>query len=332
MSTGTAPVRASNGTIPGSRAAAPPPEPSATRLDVRIPFTRAQALAAGITRAQLRGGSYEVLVRGVYVAAGTRRTPLLLAQAAVTRAAPTTVVIARHTAARLWGDVVPHSPDVHIAIPAAHRATLEGVRASRHHTLPAHRRRHGLLVSTPEETFCQLAASLPLVDLVVLGDSLVAREVTTPAALAAAVAGIVGRGARQARAAAAYVRSGVDSPMESRLRLLLVLAGLPEPTVNHILRTENGDWQVRFDLAYPSIRLAVEYDGRQHAENDRQWARDIERRHLTDDEGWRVVVVLSTGVYAEPEHTVAQVTRLLRERGLTVTPNPRWQRHFPSRG
>jgi hypothetical protein len=33
-------------------------------------------------------------------------------------------------------------------------------------------------------------------------------------------------------------RNGVDSPMESRLCMLLVLAGLPEPFVNHALRDE----------------------------------------------------------------------------------------------
>ena len=42
-----------------------------------------------------------------------------------------------------------------------------------------------------------------------------------------------GRGAKFAvEGAARYVRNGVDSVHETRLRMLLVLAGLPEPTVN----------------------------------------------------------------------------------------------------
>ncbi len=49
--------------------------------------------------------------------------------------------------------------------------------------------------------------------------------------------------------------------METRLRLLLVLAGLPEPTVNVIVRGPDGEWLRRFDLCYPIFRLVVEYDG-----------------------------------------------------------------------
>ena len=44
-----------------------------------------------------------------------------------------------------------------------------------------------------------------------------------------------GRGAKLARRAARFVRDGVDSAMETRLRMLLVLAGLPAPEVNFIL-------------------------------------------------------------------------------------------------
>jgi hypothetical protein len=60
-------------------------------------------------------------------------------------------------------------------------------------------------------------------------------------------------GARLARRVAGLVRKGVDSAMETRLRLLIVLAGLPEPEVNVIVRDENGDWELRFDLCYPQL-------------------------------------------------------------------------------
>lgn len=47
------------------------------------------------------------------------------------------------------------------------------------------------------------------------------------------------------------MRQGVDSPMETRLRMLIVLAGYPEPRVNVIIRHENGDWSTRLDLCHP---------------------------------------------------------------------------------
>jgi hypothetical protein len=69
------------------------------------------------------------------------------------------------------------------------------------------------------------------------------------------------------RRSASLARKGVDSPQETRLRLLLVLAGLPEPRVNLLLRGRDGSWRRRYDLAYELLRLIIEYDGRQHAEN-----------------------------------------------------------------
>ena len=86
--------------------------------------------------------------------------------------------------------------------------------------------------------------------------------------------------------------------------MLLVLAGLPEPVVNHTEHDDRGWWVRRFDLSYPAVRVAVEYDGRQHAESDRQWQRDVERREELDNDGWRIVVVLAKGIYREPDRTL----------------------------
>ena len=44
---------------------------------------------------------------------------------------------------------------------------------------------------------------------------------------------------------------------ESRLRMLIVLAGLPEPKVNHKLLDERGRVRRRLDLSYPDLRLIV---------------------------------------------------------------------------
>jgi len=108
----------------------------------------------------------------------------------------------------------------------------------------------GLPLTCATQTFLDLAGDLDLVDLVVLGDSLVRTGVATLDDLVAAAAAYRGRRARLARRAAAYVRQGVDSPMESRLRMLLVLAGLPEPVVNHALRDETtGRVRYRLDLS-----------------------------------------------------------------------------------
>ena len=76
------------------------------------------------------------------------------------------------------------------------------------------------------------ARCLELVDLVVLGDGLVRQGHITAPALLKAARQHEGPGAALARLAAGYVRPGVDSPMETRVRMLFVLAGFPEPVVN----------------------------------------------------------------------------------------------------
>ena len=143
--------------------------------------------------------------------------------------------------------------------------------------------RRGLRMTTPEQTFIDLAASLDLVELVVLGDRLVRREVTTPQRLVRSADAWRGHHRELACRAAGLVRAGVDSPPESRLRMLVVLAGLPEPTVNHIVRDpDTGEWLRRFELAYRDLLIAIEYEGRQHRDDDEIWAADIERREELD--------------------------------------------------
>jgi very-short-patch-repair endonuclease len=119
--------------------------------------------------------------------------------------------------------------------------------------------------------------------------------------------------------------------METRLRMLIVLAGLPEPKVNVRLRDERGLVVVQFDLCYPSIKLVVQYDGRHHADDDDQWDEDIHRREAMDEHGWRVLNVNSRGIYNEPGRTLERVHRALRKCNFPGTPRdlrPEWRAHF----
>ena len=142
------------------------------------------------------------------------------------------------------------------------------------------------------------------------------------------------RHAVAARTAAAFVREEVDSPMETRLRMLIVLAGLPEPEVNHKIRDEDGKVVMRLDLAYPALKLVVEYDGRQHAEDIRQWNRDLERREVFDDSEWRIIVVTAKGIYQEPGRTIERIRKALVNRGSSSVPRnlaEDWRPFFPGR-
>ena len=94
----------------------------------------------------------------------------------------------------------------------------------------------------------------------------------------------------------------------------------------------DGEPVRRFDLSWPEARVVVEYDGRHHVERIDQWESDLARREELDDEGWRILVVVASGIYRDPQATVERVWRLLRARGVPgvpARPAQGWRAHFP---
>lgn len=301
-------------------------------LDPRRPFTRADAIAAGIDPGLLRGRRFRRIFKGVYISADVPPSPLHRVEAAVILHPPG--AFASHvSAARVYDVPVPHFADEHVSVVSENdRRRRAGIRC---HVAPRSTpvgRYRGIPVSMPVPMFIQLASMLSLVDLVIVGDALVRRKACTPGELVRACRESDHRHASAALAAAEYVRAGVDSPMETRLRLLLVLAGLPEPKVNHIIRSQDGRVLRRFDLSYPVLKLVVEYDGRQHAEDPDQYDSDIYRREELDINRWRIVVITAKGIFQRPEETLARVTAALRARGARGLPphlDDAWRAHFP---
>ena len=301
-------------------------------LDVRRPFTRTDALAAGFTAKQLRGSRFRRLFQGVYIDARIPDHPLIRAQA-VLLVHPPTAMVSHHTAALVYRLPVQRDVREHVTVPTAQDRSERTEIACHVGPTDSATFVDGARVPSPEQLFLQLAELLSLVDLVVVGDAMVRRKMTTPSALVAAAAANRGRHRLAARRAASYVRDRVDSPMESRLRLLMVLAGLPEPEVNRPLVDRQGRERRRVDLSYPGIKLAVEYDGRHHIERKSQWTQDLDRREELEEEGWRILVVTAEGIYKHPEETLRRVWKSLRSRGAEGVPailGDGWRAHFPA--
>lgn len=301
------------------------------KLDTGRPFRRADALAHGITAKELRGPRFRTIFRGVLLDANVVVTPRLRAEAALRLFDPT--AFASHaSAARLLGVPIPTLPDEHVTVfHQRMRRHHRGVRTHVSDTTDV-RRFKGGLHSDHGRMFVELAGLIGLVDLVVVGDHLVRAGSITTAALVDYCATSKHRSARAARRAAVYVRAEVDSVMETRLRMLIVLAGLPEPAINVKIRAVDGEVMRRYDLSFPQVRVIVEYDGRQHIERVEAWESDLARRETIDDAGWRILVVVASGIYRSPEHTLLRVWRLLRARGLDGVPaqlDDAWRAHFP---
>lgn len=278
------------------------------QLDSRRPFRRSEALQAGITVRELTGPGFQKVFHGIYVGAGVKLTPLERARAAL-HISPPASYASHHTAALIWGGTPPMDSRTHVSVSDGQsRSERQGIAAHRAVGRPDLRDHRAILVSSPAQCFCEIAAlGTGLVDLVVLGDSLVGAKVVTPEELIAAADSWTHKRAATASRAARLVRAGVDSAMESRLRMLIVLAGLPEPVVNFVIRRQNGDWKMRFDLCYPELKLLIEYDGEQHALDPKEQARDLERREELQHLGWRLVVVRKYHYYGQPERVLERI-------------------------
>lgn len=282
----------------------------------------------------LEGREFHQLFHGVYVHGTLEVTPSVWVQAALLVHPPT--AFASHlSAARVYDVPVPLSGPEHVTV--LRREDRRRTSLFRHHLARPGariRRLHGLRVSTPDALFCELADHLGLVELVVAGDHLVRRHRVTPDQLVVAARAAPPRVRQHAVRAASLVRADVDSPMETKVRLLLVLAGLPEPEVNVIIRWPDGRVRYRFDLCYPAHKVVVEYDGRQHRDDLDQWDHDLGRRDWMDAERWTLVPVVARGIYRRPDETLDRVRAALVRAGAVGLPRdyrPEWRRHFPVR-
>lgn len=177
----------------------------------------------------------------------------------------------------------------------------------------------GLRVSSPAATWASLG-TLPLFDLIALGDYFcrrwragygrpdVGREpLATVDGLREMVEAGRRRGAARLRQSLGAIREDSWSPRESRVRCILVAAGIPEPDLNVDIFDAYGRFLGCVDMVYRAQRVAIEYLGMLHGE---QWAQDVERMAALRAAGWTVIEVTAP-LLKRPEELVARVRAAL---------------------
>jgi len=104
----------------------------------------------------------------------------------------------------------------------------------------------------------------------------------------------------------------VLSPGETRVRLLLVRAGIPEPELNQKVFDAVGKYLGKPDLLWRGASVGLEYEGGGHAEEE-QMRIDIERREAFHDAGWDVIRVSADDLRGDARRAalVARVRRRL---------------------
>ncbi|MCV7230373.1 DUF559 domain-containing protein [Mycolicibacterium komossense] len=179
-------------------------------------------------------------------------------------------------------------------------------------------RRRGMHVTTPPRTAFDIGRTLPARQGIPILDALVQATGIKPSdvmAVASTKRGV--RGVRRLRDALELVDGGAESPQESRLRLLLVGAGLPKPETQIEFFDDFGEAFIRVDMGWRQWQVAVEYDGIQHWADPQQRAWDIERITLLEAMGW-VVIRVSARMMSRPLAIVERVRAKLRAVGCPI--------------
>lgn len=292
------------------------------------PFTRADAVAAGVSLNALRGPHFDVLVRGVYRCKDDEPT-FALWVLGILLTMPKDAVISHVTALWWYGVRIGSQWPMHFSTNGTRTSEQKGVRL--------HRRRgrlrpvllNGREVTGPDRTFVDCATVLPFVQLVMAADWLIHAGHTSLTTLRGYVESSHIHGVVRARMVLAYVAEGAESPMETLIRLLIVFARLPAPECNVEILSA-GRFIARCDLVYRVHKVAVEYDGIWHEREPAQRRRDLHRREELEALGWTVIVVTSEDL-KHKRQVVLRVHRALVAHGYTGPApifNDTWQRWF----
>lgn len=304
-------------------------EPPAAEFTTALPFTTAQARAAGISPKRLRGRAFRQLLRGVHVSADTVDSFRIRALAAML-VAPFDAVLSHTTALRVFGLTVGDQDQIHVSTRSPSTSDHAWLTVHRR-VAPISRRYVGDFVTTsPERAFVDSATQLSLMWLVVVGDWLVHQQLTTLDRLRDYVRARHLDGVKRARAAIEYVIEGAESPMESVIRLMLLFAELPHPAVNADIFDSGGNFLARGDLVLRKWKIVIEYDGEWHERSSAQRRRDRDRRERLEAAGWRVIVIVASDL-ASPAGIVGRVYAALCAAGYTgPSPvlSPTWHAWF----
>lgn len=228
------------------------------------------------------------------------------------------------TAARLHGLPLPRrlEADLPLHVSAVRPASpprTRGVVGHRLSSAPALQPVAGLPVCAPTEAWAQLGDALTLDEAIEVADHLLTvspfDEATTRRVMASRIESVPRASGPKLRTALQQARRPVLSPGETRVRLLLVRAGIPEPEVNPPIFDEQGRFLGKPDLVWRPALLALEYEGGGHADQE-QMRIDIDRRERFHDAGWDVIRASATDLGGEARRRalVERVRRRLAAR------------------
>jgi hypothetical protein len=277
-------------------------------------YTWSAARASGVTRSQIRIDGIRI-ARGLYVSRSAE-LDLRARCRAWAQVLPRDAAFGLGTAAALLGALDPASPQVDIVV-SPRRVVPQRSGISVHVRSLADEDVvdiAGSRVTSGAQTFLDMAAVLSPAQLLALGDALMRGGHLDHEALGRrlARAGRV-RGVVRARQWAPHLSAAAGSHPESTVRYWLLVSDLPAPELQLPILDPSGREVVHADLGYSRWKVALEYEGRQHAELD-QFGRDIDRYSLMAADGW-LTLRFAARHLGRPHAVVGRTRRALESRG-----------------
>lgn len=283
-------------------------------------FTLEEARLADVPAGRMRARDLERPSVGVRMRSGATLLEILRA---VVRTLPRNAFLCGATAAWAHGAPLPRRLDIdetiNIGVARGERAIRRVGAVGR--TLDVREQdvetRGDLRLTTPQRTWLDLARVLDLEHLVAAGDYFAhasgefALPLTAFAEIVAANRGVPG--VALAREAAPLVSDAAESPAESRLRVVLYLAGLPKAEVN-VSIFDGRRFVARVDLLLREFGIVIEYEGAHHGADPHQWKRDMTRIGMVQTLGYVVERVHADDLH-NPVPLLRRLERHLRARG-----------------
>jgi very-short-patch-repair endonuclease len=234
----------------------------------------------------------------------------LLTLSAWRRLLPEEIVFAGTTAAWLFGlEVEPTNTVEIVAPPRSGLRSRAGLLVCRFE-IPSGEivSIRGFPATAVPRTLAALCLRRPAVEALIAIDRAIHLRLVDSAALCQYAEAADGRRGAARLRSLALLGAPAESPMETRLRWLLIQARLPRPEVQTSLNDAATGFVARADLYYPSKRLILEYDGGNHRE---RLVEDNRRQNLLINAGFRLLRFTAPDIYGRPQVVVAQVRAAL---------------------
>jgi hypothetical protein len=286
-----------------------------------VAFRGSRAVAAGlVTPDRLRGPRFRRLLPDVYCRVAEKPPDLLLRSLAAYRLVEGRGVLSGYSAATLLdaGCAPRADTPAEVIVPGRDLRAHPGLVVRRDRLLACEVTRvRDILCTTPLRTAFDLARGPNREEAVVAVDRLANRHSFHPDRVLELYDRYRGRrGVARIPEVVALASPYAGSPMETRLRLLIMSAGLPRPEVQwvvHDVALRTAFW---LDMAWPELKIGIEYEGEPHTAPGRV-LRDIARSTRLVDLGWRLYRYSKLEVFGDPGRIIAELTRARASAELT---------------